>query len=80
MFSNWFRLVYWLIFLSLGTGGMHLAAQKMRHKALEAVGRPWPSLMYEMKQNNKKDPFITIKKNGHTYLIHKDRLPKRAHK
>lgn len=76
MFQNWFTIFYWLIILSLGGGGIHLATHKMRKLALEAVARPWPDLHYEMKQNFDRDPFIIVKKNGHTYIVHKDRLRK----
>ncbi|MBI2646523.1 MAG: hypothetical protein HYW85_05790 [Deltaproteobacteria bacterium] len=77
MISNWFTLFYWFIILSLGGEGIHLATNKMRQLALEAVARPWPSLHYEMKQNFDRDPFIIVKKNGRTYIVHKDRLPKK---
>jgi len=77
MFKLFFDLFYWMIIASLGVGGMHLAANKMRQMALEAVARPWPSLHYEMKQNNDRDPFIVVKKDGHPYLVHKDRLGKK---
>ena len=69
MFKSFFDLFYWAIIISLGGGGIHLAANKIRQMALEAVARPWPSLHYEMKQNFDRDPFIVIKKNGHTYKV-----------
>ena len=60
----------------MGGGSIHYAAKKMREMALIAVAKPWPSLKYEMKQNHDRDPFIIVKKNGHTYVVHKDRMPK----
>ena len=77
MFRNWLTLFYWGLIIAVGGGSIHLAANKMRKMALEATSRPWPSLMYKMKQNNDRDPFIIVKKNGHTYIVHKDRLRKK---
>ena len=77
MFKDWFTIFYWLIILSVGGGGIHYAAKKMREMALIKVSQPWPSLKYEMKQNFDRDPFIVVKKNGHTYIVHKDRIDKK---
>ena len=77
MFKLFFDLFYWAIIASLGVGGMHLAANKMRQMALEAVARPWPSLKMDMKQTTDHDPFIVVKKNGRTYILHEDRIKNR---
>ena len=77
MFRDWFTIFYWLIILSVGGGGIHYAAKKMREMALIKVSQPWPSLKYDMKQNFDRDPFIVVKKNGHTYIVHEDRLRKK---
>jgi hypothetical protein len=77
MTQNWFIILYWGLILTVGGGSIHMAATKMRKLAMEAVARPWPSLKMELKQTTDHDPFIVVKKNGRTYLLHEDRIKKR---
>ena len=76
MFKDWFSLFYWALIITLGGGGIHLAASKMRKMALERVSEPWPSLQMEYKHNTDSDPFVVVKKNGRTYILHRDRMKK----
>ena len=48
----------------------------MHPMAVQKAIEPWSSLNYPMKQNFDQDPFIVVKRDGHTYLVHKDRLGK----
>lgn len=49
----------------------------MQNLAMEAASRPWPDPRIEMKQNNDRDPWIDVVRNGKVILLYKDRIKKK---
>jgi hypothetical protein len=66
-----FNFFYWAMILGLSGGGIHMATKKMRKLAL---AKPWPSLKMEYKTTTDHNPFVVVKKNGRTYILHEDRM------
>src|SRR3989338_4532363 len=79
MFKLFFYAVFIYFFVTLGVQtnfNIHKMANLMRFKAMEQVSKPWPRLPSVPEVKHHSDPFVTIRKNGKTYIIHKDRLNK----
>jgi len=79
MVNLFFNVVFWYFFITLGVQtnfNIHKMADLMRQKAMAQVAKPWPELPVMPHVNHTEDPFITVKKNGRTYIVHRDRFNK----